>query len=111
MDSPSSLGFFASLFDFSFSSFITTKLVKVIYGLAMAGNVLFALMMVAAGFGRGFMSGVFVLLVMAPLVFVLFTALARLWLELVVVLFRMAEHARVTANSTQAMAARQHTMV
>ena len=102
--SPASAGFLASLFDFSFSSFITTKLVRVIYVLAIAGNALFALVLVAGGFGRGFMSGVFALFVIAPLVFLLFTALARLWLEVMVVLFRTVEYARATAQNTDRMA-------
>ncbi len=109
MQTPSSTGFLASLFDFGFNSFITTKLIKVLYVLAMVFNVIIALAVVGAGFGNGFFSGVMALVILAPLTFLFFTALARLWLELVIVLFRTVEYTRDTANNTREMADRAHT--
>lgn len=94
-------GFLAALFDFSFSSFITAKLIRVLYalGLLMAGvSTLFVL---ATSFTQGFMFGV-VMLILAPLVFLFLAMYMRVMLEVLMVLFRIAEDVRSIANSRAA---------
>lgn len=84
-------GFFASLFDFSFTEFITTKMIKFLYGLGMLLGGVVALGMIIAGFAQSAIIGI-VFLVLSPLIFLLYVIGARVWLELVIVLFRIAEH-------------------
>jgi hypothetical protein len=42
--------FFESLFDFSFTYFITSKIIKFLYGLCIAGSGILALVLVIGGF-------------------------------------------------------------
>lgn len=87
-------GFLGALFDFSFTSFVTPKVVKVLYilivvvvGLSAVG---FALSVLAANVGLGLI----VLLIGAPLYFLVVTALYRITLEFFMVIFRMAQDIR-----------------
>ncbi len=91
-------GFFASLFDFSFSSFVTTKIIKVLYILAIIGAGIGALFVLFTGFASGRFFGVLFSFVLAPLYFVLGVILARVWLEIVIVLFRIAENTQKLAD-------------
>jgi len=88
----SGTGFFSSLFDFSFTSFVTPKIIKFIFILTLALIALGILAFVVAGFGQGFGYGLLMLLVVAPIMGVVYLLLARMWLEVVIVLFRMEEH-------------------
>ena len=85
-------GFFELLFDFSFSEFVTTKIIKVLYVLAIHGAGIAALMTLFSGFATKSFSGVLYGLVMTPIVFLLGTLVARIWLETLIVLFRIAEN-------------------
>jgi hypothetical protein len=85
-------GFLSSLFDFSFTSFITTKLIKLIYALTMLVSAGFALFVAAAGFSMGSAVGLLTLVIVAPLTFLMSVIYFRVLLELVIVVFRMAEH-------------------
>jgi len=83
-------GFIAALFDLSFTSFITTKLIKVLYVLGIAGAALWALAMAGTGVTQG---GVGLLLVLvSPILFLIGVIYMRVMMELIMVLFRAAEH-------------------
>ncbi len=90
MENPK--GLFASLFDFSFTSFVTSKLIKFIYGLSIIGAGFVALVLIISGFNVSVGIGVLTLFVVAPFAFVLMIIYARVSLEIVIVLFRIAEH-------------------
>ena len=86
-------GFFHAIFDLSFNDFVTTKIVKGIYILAMLVAALVGLGALIQGLlGDGLMSKVGGL-VLGPLFFLLIIVSTRIWLELVIVIFRIAEHA------------------
>ncbi len=80
-------GFFASLFDMSFNEFITIKIIKFLFILAIIGAAFFSISML-------FTPGMFFLfrLLLAPIAFILWVLLARIWMELVIVAFRIAEN-------------------
>ena len=86
--------FFASLFDFSFSRFVTLRLVKFLYVIAIVALVIVVLVVIAAGFTEA-VSGVETVgyLVLGPVLGFLYLLLIRVWLELVVVVFRIGETA------------------
>ena len=84
-------GFVASLVDLSFSEFVTTRLVPILYIIAVALAGILAVVVLLSGFMRGIVTGL-ISLVIAPLAFFLYVILARIWLELVIVLFRVAEN-------------------
>jgi len=84
-------GFFKSLFDFSFSTFITSRVIKILYILFVLGATLAALTMIIGGFARGAGTGLFTLLIGAPLVFLIWVIGARVSLEIIIVIFRIGE--------------------
>ena len=92
--------FFASLFDMSFSEFVTIRLIKVLYILGIAGAVLIGLSMLVAGFSNGIGSGI-ISLIVTPIVVGIYILMVRIWLELIVVVFRIAENTSQMAKNQQ----------
>jgi hypothetical protein len=84
-------GFFASLFDLSFSSLVTTKIIKVLYVITLVliglGYLVFTISAFAADSG----AGALVLFIIGPLVALFYTIYARVFLEIVIALFRIME--------------------
>ena len=74
----------AMLFDFSFKRFLTPRLVRILYSLSLLAAVLSALAWMASGFSDGIMHG--------PIAFLLYVLTARVAMELVLAIFRIAEH-------------------
>src|SRR4030042_3016815 len=83
--------FFASLFDLSFSDFITPKIIKLIFILAIIASGISAIILLVSGLASGLPEGLLAL-VLAPIAFLLYVLLARIWLEVIIVLFRIAEN-------------------
>lgn len=86
-------GFFPALFDFSFTTFVTSKVIRFLYALSMVGLGLAALLWIVAAFSVSPAFGVLVLLVGAPLFCLLGLIYARVLLEIIIVIFRISEHA------------------
>jgi hypothetical protein len=84
-------GLLSSLFDLSFTTFITSKLIKVLYAMAIAFAALVATALLVSGFSQGALVGL-LMLVVAPVVFLATVIYARVLLEIMIVVFRMAEH-------------------
>jgi hypothetical protein len=88
-------GFFGALFDLSFSEFVTIKFIRILY--------IILLLIIAIGFVFGliggfvsmftdsFWSGLLTIL-LVPIGTVVWIVLARMWLEVLVVVFRIAEN-------------------
>ena len=93
-------GFFSRLFDLSFQSFITTSIIKVLYILLIIGAGLVALLFIGAGFAADTGIGV-VMLIVSPLIFLIYVILGRVYLELVIVLFRIHDQTAETAKNTR----------
>jgi hypothetical protein len=97
--SPS--GFFAALYDFSFHSFVTPKIVRIVYVIALAIIALWALSFLISGFivSRSFLgeyqpsAGTMLFhLVGAAVIFVVGSIAARINLEFIIAVFRIAEN-------------------
>jgi uncharacterized protein DUF4282/zinc ribbon protein len=84
-------GFFASLFDFSFSSFITPRLVKVLYVLLTIVNALWTLLFVLIAFRSSKSFGVIALVILGPIFFVILMIGARVAVEAIIAFFRIQE--------------------
>lgn len=85
------VGFFAGLFDLSFQHLVTPKIIKVLYILTLIGIGLGMLALIISGFTQGIASG-FLFVVLASIGGFIYLLLSRLWLEVIVVLFRIEEH-------------------
>jgi Domain of unknown function (DUF4282) len=90
----SAKGFIGSLFDFGFTSFVTPKIVKVVYVLIMAGLALVELGYLIFAFKESAAFGIISLVILCPLSFFVYLAMWRILLELFVVIFRIADDLR-----------------
>lgn len=96
-------GFFSALLDLSFSNFITTKIIKFVYVLLLIGVVLGALGLAATGLVALLneeIAGAAMILA-SPFALVFGVLLVRSYMELVIVLFRVAEYAGEIARNTR----------
>ena len=84
-------GFFENLFDLSFNQFVTTQLIKILYVLAIILSALGALIILLGSISKGGMSALLGL-IFVPVFFCIWVLAARVWLELIIVVFRIAEH-------------------
>jgi len=87
------MGFFRALFDFSFTEFVTTRLIRLLYAIGVLIAALSTLLTIITGFNRGAGAAI-ITLILAPLIFLLVVILARVWLEIIIVVFRIAEYLR-----------------
>lgn len=84
-------GFFGSLFDLSFTEFITPRIIKLLFVLAIIIAAIFALFMLVAGIANGGGSA-FLAIIGAPLLFLIYVIMARVWLEVIMVMFHIADN-------------------
>ena len=89
-----SRGFLSALFDFSFTSFVTTRIIKVLYVLILVLVSLVALIYTIIAFRLSTGFGLLVLIIGDPLYIIIVMAFWRLLLEAFVVVFRIAEDIR-----------------
>jgi hypothetical protein len=91
-----SKGFLASLFDFSFTSFVTPKIVRVIYILLTLWTALWGLIFLIIAFKYGGMAGgIFTLIIVEPIYVLLTLGVYRVILEAFVVIFRLYEETKI----------------
>ena len=96
MTDTQSTGFFQALFDLSFREFITIRIIKFLYIVGIVCCGLAAVGLLAAGLMQG---GVGILsIVIAPIAFILWVISLRVWLELVIVVFRIADNSEIIAK-------------
>ncbi len=96
-------GFLAALFDLSFSDFITVKIIKILFLIAIVLSAFAALAVVIAGIAGGVATGL-VALIVSPFVFLLNVLWARIYLELIMVAFRIAENTQKMADAKKSKA-------
>jgi hypothetical protein len=89
-----SRGFLSALFDFSFTSFVTTRIIKVLYVLITVLVSLVALFYTIIAFRLSTGFGLLVLIIGDPLYIIIVMGFWRLVLEAFVVVFRIAEDVR-----------------
>lgn len=91
-------GFFQSLFDLEFNEFITKRVVSTLFVISVVVAALFSLGIIIDGFTDSFFWGLIKLLIIAPLVFLLMVIFARVALEVVLVIFRIADNVSILAR-------------
>jgi len=96
----SNKGFFTTLFDFSFSEFVTTKLIRVLYGINLCLGAIGIVGYVVIAFRRSLGFGI-LCLILSPVAFILSAIAARVWMELLIVIFRIAENVNDIAKMTK----------
>jgi len=96
-------GFLGSLFDFSFSSFVTPKIIKVLFVLFTVWTALVSLLILIISFRTGgVVAGIFVLIVIIPIYVLLTLGVYRVILEAFMVVFRIYEETKkISERQTQ----------
>jgi hypothetical protein len=97
-------GFFAGLFDFTFETFVALKVIKVLYGLFL----LILALGILGGFGAAIVSifqgqvlaGLGMLIVL-PIAALIYLVMGRVYFELIIVMFKIAEDADEIARNTR----------
>ena len=87
----------SALFDLTFQRFVTIGIIKIVYLIGLVFIAIGFLFMVISGFTQGTM-GVIAALILAPIVCFLWVLFLRIYLELIVVLFRIAENTSIMAG-------------
>jgi hypothetical protein len=93
-EAADSRSFLGALFDFGFTSFVTPKVIKVLYMLIVIGTVVSALVFTIIVFKASTVFGILTLLIADPLFILIVLAIYRIILEFFVVTFRVAEDVR-----------------
>ena len=100
-------GFLSALFDFSFTSFVTTKIIKVLYVLILVLASITALIYTIVAFRLSAGFGILTLVIGDPLFIIIVMAFWRLILEAFIVMFRIAEDIRALRERSGTGAGRQ----
>jgi len=87
-------GFLGALFDFGFTSFVTPKVIRVLYMLIVIGTLLSALVFTIIAFKASATFGILTLIFGDPLFILIVLAIYRIILEFFAVTFRVAEDIR-----------------
>lgn len=93
-------GFFESLMDTRFDSLITPKLIRFLYVVSIVALILGVLFAVVAAFATDAGMGI-LFLILAPIVALIYLIVIRLYLELIVVAFKIRDAAEQVAENTR----------
>jgi len=85
-------GFFAAIFDLSFSEFVTIKIIKFLFALAIIASAVMTIILIVGGFATESIAVGVMFLILSPIIFFLYVLMARVWLELIIVVFKIAEN-------------------
>jgi hypothetical protein len=98
---PGEKGFVGSLFDFSFTSLVTPKIIKVLYILFTIWTAIIGLSILVIGFRTGGVwGGLFVLIIIEPVFILLTLGIYRVVLEMFMVVFRIYEETKQIRENT-----------
>lgn len=93
-------GFFESLMDTRFDSLITPSLIRLLYVIGMVILAIVAIGFIIAGFVESAGTGV-IALILAPIFALIYLIVLRVYLELVIVAFKIREGIDVVAQNTR----------
>lgn len=87
-------GLLGSLYDFNFSSFIATKIIKFVYALLVIVYSIGALVAFIFGIASGKPGTILFSLIFVPLLYLVYLIMTRIWMEILFVIFRIGEDVR-----------------
>lgn len=98
-DTTTAKGFFQTLFDFDFETFLTLKFLKVIYaiftGLLLLGGAIWLVLLISTGETVPILMALF----LVPVITLVYLVLTRISFELVALFFRIGENTSTMARS------------
>lgn len=93
-------GFFESLMDTRFDHLITPSMIRFLYIVSMIVLAIGALVVIVSAFANSAGSGI-VALILAPIGALIYLIITRLWLELVIVVFKIRDATEEVASNTR----------
>ena len=84
--------FLASLFDFSFTSFVTLRFLKVIYAIVVVVILLAGLAFLIVGLSTGTSTSILGAIIFAPLITLIYLIFARITFEVIAMFFRIGDN-------------------
>lgn len=84
-------GFFGSLFDFSFESFVFPKVISFIYGIIVVLVAISYLGLIVFAFTQGSTAGAGAI-ILGPVILILYLIMVRAWMEIAIVMFRIYDN-------------------
>lgn len=90
--------FFASLFDLSFRSFVALRFIKILYVILIVILGIVALLFLITGISSGDPATILLTLILVPLGALVYLIVYRVVLELIVVIFRIAENTSILVD-------------
>jgi hypothetical protein len=96
MNEPPPAGFLSALFDLSFKELITPRIIKILFILGIIGSGLSAATLAIMGLAQGGVG--YLSLVVAPILFLIWVISLRVWLELVMVMFKISDNVDLLAK-------------
>ena len=90
-------GFFGSLFDFSFTSFVFPKIIKVVFAILVVLSAIAAIAVLVMAFNNSTTTGI-AALVLSPIIFCFYVLMFRIWMEVAIVLFRILDNVQKIAD-------------
>jgi hypothetical protein len=97
---PTNRGFFEALMDTRFDSLITPKLIRFLYVVQIVALIIGTLFVVLVGFANDAGLGI-LFLILAPLAALIYLIVIRLYLELIVIAFKIRDAAEEVAVNTR----------
>jgi hypothetical protein len=99
-------GLFESLFDISFKTLVTPRVIKVLYALSIVAAGFISIILIIEGFSESGGKGILSLFFVAPLVFLILVISSRIVYELAIVVFRISDHTAEIARNTAELSRR-----
>jgi uncharacterized membrane protein len=96
-----SKGFLDTLMDFTFTNFITTKIIKFLYIVACVFAAIGVIAAIIGGFSQSIMYGLGMLII-SPILLLLYIVLIRVWMEMIIVVFRIGEGVQKLVSQKEA---------
>jgi hypothetical protein len=97
---------FESLFDVSFRTLVTPRVIKVLYALSIVAAAFISIVLIFEGFSESPGKGLLSLFFVAPLAFLILVISSRIVYELAIVVFRISENTAEIARNTAEIARR-----
>ena len=94
MTSGEAKGLLKSLFDFQFTSLISARIIRFVYALIVILYTIGAVFVFIASLASGSVIGIFTALILVPLGYLVYLILTRIWMEILIVVFRMGDDVR-----------------
>ncbi len=98
-------GLFESLFDISFKTLVTPRIIKILYALSIIAAGFISAVLIFEGFSDSVGKGILSLFFVSPLVFLILVISSRIVYELAIVVFRISDQTAEIARNTAEMAA------